>query len=436
MLHAALQNYGSQLAVAVFSLGNALITSRALGPTGRGEIAFLTSIAFLASSAATLGVQEANVNLAGAEPHLRRSLATNSLILSVIFGLLTALAIVVLFAVAPGAEGGVDHLLLGLVLASLPMLVLNIYLRFLIQGEYGWAVTNFAWLVPALVNFTVNGTLALLGALTVGTAVATWITGQLLGAAILARHVVRHSVGYGRPDLVLARRTLHFGARSHVGRVMLLANYRLDQWILGAIAGPTALGLYSVAVSWAEALFILPTALADVQRPDVVRARPRDAVAQAAQALRASLVLTVVMAAGLIVLAPFLCVTVFGPDFRGSVDDLRILALGAFGIVALKQLGSVLTGRGRPTAASLSIASAFVCTVVLDVLLIPAHADLGASIASAVAYTLGGLVVAVVFARTLGGRLLDLVPRMSDVRASWDGLRRIIPRRRAPAAGR
>ena len=59
---------------------------------------------------------------------------------------------------------------------------------------------------------------------------------------------------------------------------MLLGNYRLDQWFVGAIAGSRELGLYSVAVAWAEALWYLPTALASVQRPDLVRAaaaRPR-----------------------------------------------------------------------------------------------------------------------------------------------------------------
>ena len=53
---------------------------------------------------------------------------------------------------------------------------------------------------------------------------------------------------------------------------MLLGSYRLDQWLLGAIAGPRELGVYSVAVAWAEALWYLPTALAAVQRPDLVRA--------------------------------------------------------------------------------------------------------------------------------------------------------------------
>ena len=40
----------------------------------------------------------------------------------------------------------------------------------------------------------------------------------------------------------------------------------------------------------------------------------------------------------LVLAAPFLCVTLFGPGFSGSIDELRVLSAGAFGIVALKLL--------------------------------------------------------------------------------------------------
>ena len=59
-----------------------------------------------------------------------------------------------------------------------------------------------------------------------------------------------------------------------------------------------------------------------------------------ANVFRLALIVTAVLAIGLIIAAPFLCVTIFGAEFRDSVADLRVLALGAFGVVALKQLGN------------------------------------------------------------------------------------------------
>ncbi len=182
-----------------------------------------------------------------------------------------------------------------LTFVSLPFLILAVYLRFLVQADYGFHVTNAAWLITPVANVSVNGLLAVIGLLSVATALTTWIAGQVLGTALLVWYVSRRLAGFGRPDLVLARRMAWFGVKAHAGRVMLLGNYRLDQWILGAVSGSRELGLYSVAVAWAEALWQLPTALAAVQRPNVVRAKAREAARQAAMAFRAATAFTMVL---------------------------------------------------------------------------------------------------------------------------------------------
>ena len=363
------------------------------------------------------------MNVAGAQPHHRRSLATNSIILSTLFGCLGIAAVTLLVLIVPAAGGDARTALLAMTLASLPILVLSTYLRFLIQGDYGFAITNLVWVLPAVLNLGINGVFALAGELTVGVAVATWIGGQLISTAILIWYVARRSVGFGRPSLSLARGTLGFGLKSHIGRVMLLGNYRLDAWILGAIAGARELGLYSVAVAFAEALFLLPTALSAVQRPDLVRASDAEAVRKTAVIFRGALLVTILAAVALIILAPLLVLQLFGEDFRGSIDDLRVLAVGAFGIVALKQIGNALTARQLPSLASFGIGVAFVTTLTLDVLLIPSLGGLGAALASTLSYTLGGIVILLLFTRSLGGHILDFVPRPRDLAVVWRRVR-------------
>ena len=196
---------------------------------------------------------------------------------------------------------------------------------------------------------------------------------------------------------------------------MLFGNYRADQWILGVIAGSKELGLYSVAVAWSEVLFFLPTTLVAVQRPDLVRASPEEARRRATVVLRGALILTLGCTVGMVLLAPFLCTTIFGSEFSGSVEMLRVLCLGSFGIATLKLLGNALTAQRRPLLETGAVAVAFVTVFALDFALIPDHGGLGASIASAASYTLGGLAAAVIFGRTLGASISDLIPRPSDV---------------------
>jgi O-antigen/teichoic acid export membrane protein len=423
--------FGTNVAFATLSLVNVLVVSRVLGPTGRGDVAFLTAIAWFTSNLATFGVQEANVNIAGAEPRLRRSLATNSVLFALVFGLLAIGVILVLIAIVPAIAGPSTEGLRWLTFGSLPMLILAVYLRFLIQADYGFGLTNAAQLVGPVANVVVNGVFAAVGLLTVATAVSTWIGGQIIGTAMLVWYVHARLAGFGRPSLTLARRTISFGVKSHAGRIMLLGNYRLDQWIVGAVSGARELGLYSVAVAWAEALWQLPTALSAVQRPDLVRGSKREAVRLAERVFRVSALVTIVFAAALALAAPILCVWFFGPSFRGSVNELRILAIGALGVVAMKQLGSALTARQRPTLASAAIAVSFVCTVILDVVLIPPYAGIGAAIASSIAYTAGGIAIAFAFYAGLGTRARDLVPVPSDAAWFWRNLVERVRRRPA-----
>jgi O-antigen/teichoic acid export membrane protein len=392
--------YGTNVAVAGLSLASVLITSRALGADGRGQVAFLTTVAYLTSQLANLGLPQANVNFAGRDPQRSPALAGTSVALAAVLGALAAGAVALLFAIVPAAGGTSPIWLQALVLTSVPMLVVQTCLVHLALAQYLFVVYNTVWLVPPLLNVTANGTLAVFGLLSVAWAVVIWVGGQALATLMLVWVVVRRLGGFGRPRRVLAREMLTFGSKAHLGRVMLVGNYRLDQWILGAVAGPGPLGVYSVAVAWSESLFFLPTAFSSVQRPDLVRATPEQARHQVARSFRHALLLTMILALALIALAPFLCVEIFGEEFRGSIGPLRVLALGAPGIVALKLFGNALTAQRKPLRETAAIGVAFASILILDAVLIPRHEAGGAAIASSIAYTIGGLAAAVAFVTT------------------------------------
>ena len=190
-----------------------------------------------------------------------------------------------------------------------------------------------------------------------------------------------------------------------------------DQWFLGAIAGSRELGLYSVTVAWVEALFYPPGVLVLIQRPDLVRAEREEAVRDASRMFRVAVILATIMFVGLIVLAPVLCVTVFGDEFGGAVEMLRILVFAAPGIVAYELLSSALIAQRKPLHAGVAVAAAFLLTVILNPLLIPTGGGMGAAVARSLAYGLGGAAVALIFTRVLRGRLGDLAPRGNEL--SW-----------------
>lgn len=399
----ALATYGTSGATAILSLLNVLVISRTLGATGRGGVAFLMTVAYLSAQLASLGIQQAMANIGGREAAVRRHLAGNALVFTALLSLLAVGGVVLLTVLVPAAGGGSAASARAIALGAVPAVILSDYLSPLLTSNYRFAVVNAAALATPLLILTLNSTLAAVGALSVRTAVAAWVAGQFAATSICGIAVARTD-GFGRPDAALGRRMAVFGLKTHGGRVLNFGNYRLDQWLVGSIAGPRQLGLYSVAVAWSEGLFLLPGAVAGVQRPDLVRADAETARRRALRAHRLVQGATLLLAIGLIVLARPLCVGVFGNDFSGSVNQLRLLAVGSLGIVALKMLGDALIAQHRPLLESAAVASAFVCTVVLDILLIPHHGGAGAAAASTIAYTTGGAIAFILFLRTVGAR--------------------------------
>jgi len=422
-LAAALGTYGTNLAVAALGLVNVIIVSRALGPTGRGDVALLIAMPLLCSFAAALGVQESNANVGAAEPERRPHLATNSLILGATLGAATALLTALAIALVPAIGGEAPRELVWLSLCCVPLLLTKLYLNLLLQADRRFATTNAAWVVGPMITASGNALLVATGRLTVATCIALWVAGQAVGLALLVVHTARH-FGFGSPDAALARRSLSFGMRTHIGQLMGVGAWRMDQWIVGAVAGSKQLGYYSVAVAWAELLFYVPGVIVGVQRPELVRADRATAARRAALIMRRALVLATAAGVALFVAAPWLCTVVFGAQFAPAGVQLQVLALGAIGIVVLELLSNALVAQRRPLHASSAFGVAFAVTIVLDLTLIPAYGGLGAAIATSTAYSAGALAVAWIFCRELGARPGTLLPRPGDVAWFW---RRALP---------
>lgn len=415
----AAATYASYLAVSLFGLANVLLVSRVLGPTGRGEVVFLMTVASISGYLFNLSVQEANANLASLKAHHRPVLGTNSVLLSIVLGIIGAGAATLALAYAPFLSEDVPTAHLAIALASIPAVTLQTYLVYLARGGYHFTIANVAMLVAPIFAVVANGAMAIAGVLTVTTALASWSTGLTLSAVVL---MVDHHrrVGFGRPDPDLAREVVVFGSKSHVGGILATGSYRFDQWILGAVSGPHALGLYSVAVAWFEGLFLLPMSISAVSRPDLVTDDRLRAGQRTALLFRVTALTTAVLALVLVAAAPLLCTGIFGAAFSGSVEPLRLLATGSIGIVGAKVIGVALIAQRRPLLESAAMGIGFVVAIALYVLLIPPFGANGAAIASVIAYTVAGTSAAVFAVRALGVRPAELIPRPSDLRTLAD----------------
>jgi O-antigen/teichoic acid export membrane protein len=215
-------------------------------------------------------------------------------------------------------------------------------------------------------------------------------------------------------------------------------NYRVDLFLLSAVATAASLGHYAVAVAVTTVLWLLPQALSDVLFP---RVAALSAAGEDAEAHRTYLEIkslrhtTLLVAVGSLIVAVALVtlvVPVYGPDFQESIG-LGLIRLPGVALIGIGgTLAATIVGRGYPEYSLYTTLIATPVTMALYALLIPSLEAPGAALASSISFTVTFALMAFYYRRATGrGVLRKLLPTRSEL----DDYRMLWPKIRAWAAG-
>ena len=201
-------------------------------------------------------------------------------------------------------------------------------------------------------------------------------------------------------DVALARLAITMGAV----QVVNLISYRIELFILDRYRGIGAVGVYSISMQAAEAIWLVAAAIAtSVTAPAVQEDEPGARRLIARSALR-GLVYTAVLAAVVGITAPLLIPALFGHDFRHAARPLAFLLPGIVAYAPVSILVVYLSVRcGRPRLSLAVAVVGLVVTASASVVLIPRHGASGAALASTIGYVAGGGLAWLFFARLVRG---------------------------------
>lgn len=369
----------------------AILTARQLGPSGRGVLVLLFTLAPFTAVVCGLGV-----NLA-ARVHMVAT--TNPVLLGEFLGL--ALVLCMLEAVVCAV--------VGLVLLPLAGVQLNI-VEVAMFGVMGSTLLFQLTATDALnaFGFTVRAAMV---------EVAGFVLQVVLVVALVLSGIDRFQPYVGViivsgwfqiwvAVLSLRRQQLSVKPRYHRGQwtrlvrtgwpsvpsaLSQLLTFRADRYLVGVFMSPAAVGVYSVAATVPEFLRVIPMAMAQSVFYRV--ASGKNGARDFRRATLVSFAGTAALAAVTFLLAPVIVPMVFGPEFNAAVTPLRILLLAETGMTLFYVEGAVLGGLGRLSDGAKAAVVGFAVVLLADVLLIPSYGLVGAAWASVVAYSVMSAVV-------------------------------------------
>lgn len=228
--------------------------------------------------------------------------------------------------------------------------------------------------------------------------------------------------GFGSVSLML--KSVRFGGQSQLTNLLLLANYRLDVFLVQILVSTAGVGLYRVASTQAEGLWLPANSIAIVLLTSITGGASRDSPGLTPVVCRNTLLVTAVAAVVAALIAGFWIPVVFTKDYSGSVLPYLLLLPGIVALSGSKILAAYVFSRGRPMINAWIALAALVATVPTDVVLIHLFGVPGAAAGTSLGYFFSLTLTGFAYRRLSGASLREaLVPRPPDVEIYLNALR-------------
>jgi len=420
----ALTLLGRGLVVGV-GLVSSVVTARWLGPEGRGLLAALSVLTGLSLQFGNPGLHTGNVYVVARQPERTRGVLGNTLIVSLVAGMLAAIVACAAALVGPGWFPGIPFPLIALTAAVLPFQFMILLYQNTLLGMGETAAFNLFEVGNKIVTFVLLAAwLVILGGGAAGAAAL------FAGMAVLyggASALYCHRRVPFRPvlDRTLLGEMLRYGVRVYLSCLLAFLVIRSDLLLVNYFLGTAEAGVYSITVQIADTLLLLPVTVGMILLPRVAGERSERQEEVTARVLRhtAMMLAGLCLAAGILV-GPMVRL-LYGESFSGAILATRLLLPGVLALGLNGVLMNHFGGRGMPAITAVAPAAGLLLNVALNVAVIPRFGIAGAALTSSLAYGLMLLLSLAAFLR--GGR----IGLMKSLVVSPDDLRGLLGARQA-----
>lgn len=250
---------------------NILIT-RLLGPQGRGEVLLLLSVVLTIVQFGTFGIDYINNYGVAKKPERLNPFFNNSFAFLTLFTPIIWV-LIVLYICSDWESDDLNAFNLFLVSLSIPLFLLGHFLGGLLLGLQNQRLYNIAEISGYIVQFLYLSTLVFLGSVEVLTVLLVFLVGPLTTVCFQIYFLIlKHSCSFARPDFKEWRGLSRYAIQQYIEQFLAFIIFRIDVFIVTALLGINATGQYSIGITWATLLMMVPQAIGRVLFPTLAGA--------------------------------------------------------------------------------------------------------------------------------------------------------------------
>ncbi len=206
-----------------------------------------------------------------------------------------------------------------------------------------------------------------------------------------------------------------FGFFPMLSVLMTTLNYRIDTIMLKGYVDYSSIGVYSVGVSIAEKIWVIPDAMRDIMISKVASGKKVDEVSMV---IRVCNTVCILIFIGMLLVSKPLIALLYGAEYSGAYSIIIIILLGTITMTYFKMIASYFIVINKQKISLIFLTISVITNVIVDIILIPKFNIYGAAWASTVAYLICAMLFLGYFSKTEKVKLKDcLIISKRDVRS-------------------
>lgn len=389
-------NFVTQICVSILAFITSIIIARTLGSADKGYAAYLILIFTLIGEYGNFGLLKATIFFQKRTDYQEEYIYSNNQSFVTLNFLIIAVIIIVLRVGEKFLSAySFFHVACGLVIIFFTFSNLNLN-NFYIGNERIRESNKYNILMSLFRSITL-GVLWMSNRLNVDAYVGVFSISMIFLWIMLYRNSgVKWKFTL---DFVLLRKQILFGFWIYSSTLLIYLNYRIDQFLIKGILGVAEMGVYSVSVSLAELLFLIPGSvgtaiLGKLYNIDFSSIKERKNIT----AVTVKYTFYICLGLGIVGMAMTpLIPWVYGSEYAGASMPTLILFIGVIFASIGKVSSSYFQSIGNTVYHLIITGSTFSINVILNFILIPRMGINGAAVASSISYFMYGVLYIIAF---------------------------------------
>lgn len=182
-------------------------------------------------------------------------------------------------------------------------------------------------------------------------------------------------------------KVIKFGIIPMLAVLMMTLNYKVDIFMLNGSVDFAQIGIYSLAVSLAEKIWVIPDALRDILMSKLTNKKGAEEVAKV---IRLTLIPCIILVGVIAIVGEPLIDILYGTDFNGAYSVTVIIMIGMIPMIFYKMIATYNIVNRLQKNNLLFLGISTIVNIVLNYKIIPIMGINGAALSSVVSYTICG----------------------------------------------